>query len=240
MKEQFSRNILLIGEQNQALLQSKKILIAGVGGVGGMAAEMLCRAGIGNISIVDCDKVSVSNLNRQLIALNSTIGESKTGLFAKRMQDINSKVKVTVYESFLDSESIPQIIGQGFDFVIDAIDTLSPKIELIRFCYDNKIPIISSMGSAGKFDPTKVDIADISKSYNCTLARIIRKMLHRQGIYKGIPVVYSSEKTSKDAVLEVENEKNKKSVVGTISYMPNVFGCFIASYVIRKFIEVSI
>lgn len=227
------RTDLLLGKEKRDKLNKAHVLVVGLGGVGAHAAEQLCRAGIGKISLVDSDSISDTNLNRQLLALHSTIGKQKVELMTNRLKDINPNIIIQQYPNYLKNESIPNLLNQGFDYVIDAIDTLSPKTHLIRICLELKIPIVSSMGSGGKTNPTKIQIADISKSYNCNLARILRKRLHRLGIYKGVDVVFSSEKTDKESIV-IEESENKKSNVGTISYMPAIFGCFAASVVIKN------
>lgn len=227
------RSILLLGESKIEKLQQSHVLVAGLGGVGAYVAELLCRAGVGKLSIVDADVVNVSNLNRQLLALHSSIGKPKALLMKQRLLDINPNVEIYVSEVFLKDEIIDDVLALDYDFVADAIDTLSPKINFIKTCIQNQIPLVSSMGAGGKTDPSKVKIDDISKSYNCNLARILRKRLHRVGIRHGFNVVFSSEKTDKSAVIE-EESLNKKSNVGTISYMPAVFGCFMAAEIIGQ------
>ena len=207
----------------------------GVGGVGAYAAEMICRAGVGKITIVDGDNVNITNLNRQLVALHSTIGEKKVDILSKRLLDINPQLQLTSKYLYLQDELIDQLLDEDkYDFVVDAIDTLSPKVYLLKGALDRNLKIVSSMGAGARIDPSKVHFADISKSYECTLARAVRKKLSKMGIKKGFPVVFSSEIPDKNAVKEMNDERNKKSMVGTVSYMPPVFGCFLASYVIRK------
>ena len=231
------RSELLLGEESLEKLRSKHVLIAGVGGVGGYAAEALCRAGIGEISIVDSDVVNASNRNRQLLALNSTLGMPKTEVMAQRLMDINPDLKLYIHKVFLKDEVIPEVLGGEFDYVVDAIDTLSPKLFFIKTCMENGLPLVSSMGAGGRVDPSKIVVADISKTYNCTLAHVIRKRLRYMGIRKGFKAVYSTELVAKDSVVATNGEGNKKSIVGTISYMPAIFGLNAASVVIRSFIE---
>ena len=227
------RTKLLLGNENLEKLNKSRILICGLGGVGGAAAEQLVRAGIGNLCIVDADTISETNINRQIIATQNNIGTLKTEALKERLLSINPNLKLSVRNEFLKEEKLEQTLLEGWDFVVDAIDTLTPKINLIRICLENNIPLVSSMGSGGKTDPSSIKITDISKSYNCSLARILRKRLHRIGIYKGITVVFSTQITDKDAVIEEESQ-NKKSNVGTISYMPVIFGCMCAYVAIRK------
>lgn len=231
------RTELLLGSEKLELLRQKHVLVVGLGGVGAYAAEMIARAGIGRMTIVDGDTVSNSNINRQLPALHSQVGKSKTEVMAARLRDINPDIDLTVVSEFIRDERMVQLLENKYDYVVDAIDTLSPKVFLIYHSIQRGLPIISSMGSGGKTDPTKLQIADISKTFNCKLARSIRKRLHRKGIDKGLTVVFSTELTDKAAVVEVDDEENKKSTVGTISYMPALFGIYCASKVIRDLAE---
>jgi tRNA threonylcarbamoyladenosine dehydratase len=232
------RTELLVGKKNLAKLRKANVLVCGLGGVGAAAVEMLCRAGIGKMTIVDSDKIQSSNRNRQIPALISTEGMLKTEVMQQRLLDINPKLKLTAIAHYIKDEKITDVLSLAkYDYVIDAIDTLSPKIYLIYNCIQMKLPLISSLGSGGKYDPSKVQIADISESYNCKLGYYLRKKIHKLGIYSGFNVVFSPEEVSNDAIEIIENEKNKKSIVGTISYMPVVFGCFIASAVIRDLLE---
>ncbi|MBN1820486.1 MAG: tRNA threonylcarbamoyladenosine dehydratase [Prolixibacteraceae bacterium] len=232
-----NRTELLIGPENLKKLNNTNVLIVGLGGVGAYAAEQLCRAGIGKMTIVDGDIVEATNKNRQLPALTSNEGKAKTAVLAERFKDINHEIDLTVINDYISVDKTAELLkAQKYDYVVDAIDTLSPKVFLIYHSLQMGYKIISSMGSGGKTDPSKVQIADISKSYNCKLAKMLRKRLSRMGINKGITVVFSSEEIPKIAV-RIEAGKNKKSVVGTISYMPPVFGCFIASAVIRDIIN---
>lgn len=236
-KEWQIRTRLLLGEQTMASLGKKHVLVVGVGGVGAYAAEMLVRGGVGELTIVDGDKVNESNINRQLVALHSTLGMDKTEVLAKRLLDINPELKLHVHTIFLKDELTPQLLDEAhYDFVVDAIDTLSPKVFLIQCALERHLPLISSMGAGAKSDITKIQIADISKSYNCTLAKAVRKRLGKMGIRKGFKVVFSSELPDEKAVMMVE-EQNKVSTVGTISYMPATFGNFIACHVLSSLRE---
>lgn len=231
------RTELLLGSEKLERLRHKHVLVVGLGGVGAYAAEMIARAGVGRMTIVDGDKVSVSNINRQLPALHSNIGKPKAEIMAARLRDINPDIDLTVINDFVKDERMEQLLDNEYDYVIDAIDTISPKLFLILHCLNRKLKIVSSMGAGGKTDPSKIAIADISKTYNCKLAKAIRKRLHRKGVDRGVPVVFSSELTDKAAVLEVDDEENKKSTVGTISYMPAMFGIYCASKVINDLIK---
>jgi len=231
------RTELLIGKNNISKLQNTHILVVGLGGVGAYAAEMLCRAGVGKMTLIDSDRVHPSNLNRQLIALNSTNGKSKVKLIESRLKDINPEIELTVLEEFITGQRTFEMLETKFDYVVDAIDTLVPKMFLIEASLKHNIPIISSMGSGGKMDPSKIQITDFSKTYNDKLARMLRKRMHKIGIRSGFKVVFSPEQVKKEAVIFVENEDNKKTTVGTISYMPALFGSFMASEIIRSLIE---
>jgi len=232
-----SRTELLLGKEKIEILHRSHVLVAGLGGVGAVAAEMLVRAGLGNLTIADNDIVQASNRNRQIIALASTEGMHKTEVLASRLLDINPELKLTINKSYLIREAIPAILETPYDYVIDAIDTMSPKLYLIINCLEKKYKLVSSMGAGGKLNPEEVQIADISKSYQCRLAHYIRKHLHKKGIYTGFKVVYSPEPVSKNAIQLTDGDKNKKSIPGTLSYMPAIFGCYAASVVIRELTE---
>ncbi|TCN70682.1 tRNA threonylcarbamoyladenosine dehydratase [Acetobacteroides hydrogenigenes] len=228
------RTLLLIGEENYKKLEKAHVLVVGLGGVGAYAAEMICRAGVGEMTIVDADVISPSNRNRQLPALESTHGLLKSDVMQSRLLDINPKIKLNVIAKYIKDEETDILLDSAkFDFVVDCIDTLAPKVNLIKKTLDRKIPLVSSMGAGAKTDPTKIEIKDISKSHHCPLAHMLRKRLGKLGIKKGFQVVFSSELARPEAVILVENEQNKKSTVGTISYMPPLFGCHCASVVIR-------
>lgn len=232
-----ARTSLLIGEEATLSLEQKRVAIFGLGGVGAYAAEMLARAGVGSLLIVDSDIVLPTNKNRQLIALESTLFKAKTDVMARRLKDINPKIEVTKIERFVDEKSIDSILSNhSVDFIVDAIDTLSPKIALIKYAISNNIPLVSSMGAGAKFDVTKVRISDISKSFNCPLAYALRKRLRKEGIAKGFKVVFSEELPKNGATVAYE-EQNKKSMNGTISYLPALFGCALAQVVLESFLS---
>ena len=233
MSDWLSRTELLLGEDVLNNLKASNVLVVGLGGVGAFAAEMICRAGVGKMTIVDGDSIHLSNRNRQLLAFKSTEGKSKAMLMAERLKDINPELDLTAVDEYLKDDKITEILDSGFSYVVDAIDTLSPKVFLIYNAILKKIPVVSSMGSGGKFDPERVSISDISETTNCTLARILRKRLHKLGIRDGVTAVYSPEVVDKKKVIVVTGMKNKASVVGTISYMPAAFGIACASVVIR-------
>lgn len=238
LSEWLKRTELLIGEEGLNKLKNSRVLVVGLGGVGAYAAEMICRAGIGSLTVVDGDKIHLSNLNRQLIALNSTIGKSKAVVMGERLRDINPELKLTVIEEYIKDKRMTEILDMGYDYVVDAIDTLSPKVFLIWHSLGRKYPLVSSMGSGGKFDPLKIRITDISETTDCSLARILRKRLHKLGVKEGFKAVWSDEKTDKSKVVPISGEQNKASTVGTISYMPAAFGLACASTVVRDLIGV--
>lgn len=211
------------------------VLVVGLGGVGAYAAEQLCRAGIGKMTIVDADTVNESNLNRQLPALRSTIGRPKVEVVAQRLLDINPELELTVHNEFIRDERTEAILDEtNYQFVVDAIDSLSPKVFLLYHALRRQIPVVSSMGAGAKTDPSQVRIADISKTQNCALAKAVRKRLRTLGVNKGIAAVFSTEMANPDAVIEVDDEQCKRTTTGTISYMPALFGCFLSAHVLRN------
>jgi tRNA A37 threonylcarbamoyladenosine dehydratase len=230
---------MIIGAESLKKLKAARVLVVGLGGVGAYAAELICRAGVGSMTIVDGDKIQPSNRNRQLLALKSTEGLSKAGLMGHRLLDINPDLKLTILNQYIKDEKMISVLDAGFDYVVDAIDTLSPKIFLIYHSLQRKYPVVSSMGAGGKFDPLKISIADISETTDCNLARILRKRLHKLGVREGFTAVYSPETIDKTKIIPVSGEQNKASVVGTISYMPAAFGIACASVVIRDLTGIS-
>jgi len=231
------RTALLLGEEKLRMLRDARVLVVGLGGVGAYAAEMIARAGVGRMTIADADTVSPSNINRQLIALHSTVGRSKTELMAERLLDINPDLELRAVDRFIkDDETYALLDSARFDYVVDAIDTLSPKLALIKGALDRGIPLVSSMGAGAKTDPTRMEIADISKTHHCPLAHMLRKRLHKLGIRSGFRAVFSPEPVREGAVVLCE-EQNKKSNMGTISYIPALFGIGCASVVIRGLIK---
>ena len=235
MKEWMQRTELLLGSDRIERLRNARVLVVGLGGVGAYAAEAIARAGVGTMTIADADAVSESNINRQLPALHSTVGEPKAEVMARRLLDINPGLRLTVVRRYIRDEETETLLDEGFDYVVDAIDTLSPKAGLIRSCLERDIPVVSSMGAGAKTDPTRIRIEDIARSHHCPLAHMLRKRLHKMGIRTGFYVVFSDEPVREGSMMLCE-ETNKKSNVGTISYMPAVFGCHCASVVIRGLI----
>lgn len=234
MQEWLSRSSLLLGEQAVANLHDKHVLVVGVGGVGAYAAEMVARAGVGEMTIIDADTVSESNINRQLVALHSTIGRPKVAILADRLLDINPSLRLHAECQYLEADGVDALLDRNFDYVIDAIDTLAPKVALLIACLRRKVKVISSMGAGARLDPTAVAYADIADTYHCGLAREVRRRLKAAGIRKGLKVVFSTEQPSSTAVIPATGERNKRSTVGTISYLPALFGCYLAAHVIRK------
>ena len=219
MKEWMQRTELLLGSDRIERLRNARVLVVGLGGVGAYAAEAIARAGVGTMTIADADAVS----------------ESKAEVMARRLLDINPGLRLTVAQRYIRDEETETLLDEGFDYVVDAIDTLSPKAGLIRSCLERDIPVVSSMGAGAKTDPTRVRIEDIARSHHCPLAHMLRKRLHKMGIRTGFYVVFSDEPVREGSMMLCE-ETNKKSNVGTISYMPAVFGCHCASVVIRGLI----
>lgn len=232
-----SRTTLLIGDEKLQKLQKSNILIVGLGGVGSFAAEFIVRSGIGNITIVDGDVVDPSNRNRQLPALATTHGQLKVEIMAQRLIAINPDLKLTAINSFLSPEKAAEIIESGnFDYVMDCIDSITPKLTLLTSAYQKGLKIISSMGAGGKFDPTKIQYADIFDTKQCYLAKTVRKRLRAIGIITGINVVYSTEEMKLDSLMLTDGSNFKRSAYGTISYLPATFGSVCASVVIRDLI----
>lgn len=230
------RTELLLGEEKLNILRQAHILVVGLGGVGAYAAEMLARAGVGHMTIADADVVGESNINRQLLALNSTIGRNKSDVMAERLRDINPEIRLNVVTEYIRDEKTYELLDAAhYDYVVDCIDTLSPKVNLIAAALERHIPVVSSMGAGAKTDPTLIEVKDIGKSHHCPLAHMLRKRLHKLGIRSGFYAVFSPEPVREGAMIIAE-ETNKKSNVGTISYIPATFGCVCASVVIRDLI----
>lgn len=234
-KEWRQRTELLLGEEKTERLRHAHVLVVGLGGVGAYAAEMICRAGVGRMTIVDADTVQPSNINRQLPALHSTIGRPKAEVLAERFRDINSDLELTVLSEYLKDDRIPELLDSArFDFIVDAIDTVVPKCYLIYNALQRRLPIVSSMGAGAKRDITQIRFADLWETYHCGLSKAVRKRLQKMGMKRKLPVVFCTEQADAGAVITVDDERDKKSTVGTVSYMPAVFGCYLAEYVIRK------
>lgn len=208
------------------------MLVVGLGGVGAYVAEQLARAGIGKLTLVDGDVVNATNRNRQLLALCSTEGRPKAEVMAERIRDINPDIELEVINQYMKDDAIIELVAKPYDYIVDAIDTVAPKVFLLYYAKQNNQRIVSCMGAGGKYHPERIEIADISQSNHCRLAFYIRKRLHRLGVFDGITAVYSPEPVDDSAIVNV-NEQNKVSNVGTISFMPAAFGIFCASAVIN-------
>ena len=230
---------MLLGAAALERLAAARVVVVGLGGVGAMAAEMLVRAGVGEMVIVDADTVGLTNINRQIPALHSTVGRSKCAVMSERLMDINPSLKLRRVEEFLDEKGIPEVLdGIEPDCVVDAIDTLSPKIALIQYCLRRGLFLVSSMGSGSKLDATRVRVADISQTFQCPLAHMLRKRLHKLGVTSGFLAVFSTERPDRTSVV-LEESRNKKSQTGTISYLPAVFGCVCAQAVVQHLASVE-
>jgi tRNA threonylcarbamoyladenosine dehydratase len=232
-----SRTQLLIGEEKVKKLTTKHVMVVGMGGVGSFAAEFIARAGIGEMTIVDGDVVDPSNRNRQLPALATTHGMPKVHLMAERLLAINPELKLHVVEEFVNPTMVQALVSAKPDYLIDAIDSITPKITFIREAFGSRIPLVSSMGAGAKLDPTRLQVVDISKTYNCPFAQQIRKNLKKNGIYKGVKVVFSPELPIKESLMLTDGKNYKKSAYGTISYMPATFGSVTASVAIRDLMK---
>lgn len=229
---------MLLGSDALKRLSESRALIVGLGGVGAYAAEMLARAGVGEMVLLDSDVVGETNRNRQLVALASTVGRLKCDVLKERLMDINPEIRITTVPEYLTEANVAELLMSAGrpDVVVDAIDTLSPKIALIQFCLRENLKLVSSMGAGAKKDATKLHVDDISKTFQCPLAHMLRKRLHKLGIREGFKAVFSSELPARESVT-LEESRNKKSQVGTISYMPAVFGCVCAQAAIGELID---
>lgn len=232
------RTELLIKEKGIEILRNSNILVIGLGGVGSFAAEFLVRAGIGKMTIADGDTVDITNINRQLPALHSTIGKQKSGIMEERLLDINPKLDLTKISQFLNPENMEELLdSEKFDYVLDCIDSVSPKLSLIKAARKRKIKIVSCMGAGGKTDPSKVMVRDISKTKNCYLAKQVRKRLKKEKIHKGFRCVFSDELQKEDSLKMTDGSNFKKSFYGTISFIPALFGLYAAAEVINYLLK---
>ena len=230
------RAVLLFKEEGIQKLESAHVLVVGLGGVGSFAAEFLARAGVGKMTIVDGDVVDITNINRQLPALHSTVGQPKVKIVGDRLMDINPELKLTRIEEFLSPERVYELVSPEFDYVLDCIDSLSPKVNLILACKRKKVKIISNMGAGGKFESEKVRVRDISKTEYCPLAKNVRKRLKMEGISKGVKVVYSYERPDYTSIKTTDGTNFKKSFYGTNSWLPALFGLHAAETVVKYLI----
>lgn len=232
------RTELLIKEDGLEKLNKAKVLVVGLGGVGSFAAEFLARAGVGSMTIVDGDTVDITNINRQLPALHSTVGKHKVEVVAERLLDINPALQLVKINEFLNPERMDEVLdADQFDYILDCIDSVTPKLCLIRAAKRRKIKLVSSMGAGGKTDPSKVMVRDISKTQNCFLARQIRKRLKKEKINKGFRCVFSNELQQEESLKMTDGLNYKRSFYGTISYMPAIFGLYAASEVINYLVK---
>jgi len=227
IKEEFSRTAYVYGEDAVTKLKNAKVAVFGVGGVGGYVCEALCRAGVGQIDIFDRDTVSLSNINRQIIALHSTVGRAKVDVMKARIADINPDCKVTAHKVFYLPKNADEFSLDGCDYIADAVDTVAAKVELARRADALGIPMISAMGTGNKLDPTKFEVAYLSKTDTCPLARAVRKQLRPLGIDKKLKVVYSREAA----------KTNDLGVIGSVSFVPSVAGLIIAGEIIKDLIK---
>jgi tRNA A37 threonylcarbamoyladenosine dehydratase len=232
-----SRTKLLIGEEKLMALTRKHVMVVGLGGVGSYAAEFIARSGVGKMTIIDGDVVDPTNRNRQLPALATNHGEPKAKIMEDRLLSINPELELHTIQSFVEPEMVNEQLLRRPDYIIDAIDSITPKITFIRMAYDRKIPMVSSMGAGAKLDPTRLQVVDISKTYNCPFAQQIRKQLKQHNIRRGLKVVFSPEEPIKESLMLTDGKNYKKSAYGTISYLPAVFGAVAASVVIRDLMK---
>lgn len=248
----FSRTELLIGPEGLERLKKSVVAVFGLGGVGGYAAEALCRAGVGRLVIVDFDDVCVTNINRQILALDDTVGKSKALVMAERLRRINPSADVIPCKDFYSAETSDFLLSENYDYVLDAIDHITSKLHLIRTCREKGMPIISSMGAASKLDPSRIRVADISETHKCRMARIVRKLLKQQGIEKGVKVVFSTEEYREPAARESickescvcpnrEDEvfscRHRRVILGSISYVPAIFGLTMAGVAVNDLLD---
>jgi len=232
-----SRTELLIGKEKLLCLSKAHVLVIGLGGVGSFAAEFICRNGVGTMTIVDGDTVDPTNRNRQLPALSTNHGQSKADIMAERLKAINPELQLHVIKTFINPEAVTEILSAyPYDYIVDAIDSVTPKITFLKEAFLRKMPIVSSMGAGGRMDPTMLKVVDISKTYNCNFAQQIRKNLKKEGISKGIKAVFSTEEQLKESLILTDGSNYKKSAYGTMSYLPATFGAVCASVVIRDLI----
>lgn len=232
------RTVRLIGEESVACLQSARVLVVGVGGVGGYAAEMLARSGVGHLTLIDSDDVALSNVNRQLVALRSTVGRSKVALYAERFRDINPDIDVTVIKEYLSEDNIEKILSEErYDYVLDCIDSVAPKTALLASCVAHEIPVISSMGAGGRRDCSRVRCMSLWQTRDDGLARVVRQRLRKRGCTADIPVVASLERPESSSLLMEQNRANKRSSYGTLATIPALFGIMMAGEVIEQLLD---
>lgn len=237
MAEWTERAELLFKKEGLEKLKKSHVLIVGLGGVGSFAAEFIARAGVGSMTIVDGDTVDITNINRQLPALHSTVGKTKVDIVGDRLQDINPELKLIRIQEFLSPERAYEIVTDEYDYVMDCIDSVTPKLNLIISARRKKIKIISSMGAGGKFDASKVKVTDIRKTEYCPLAKTIRKRLKKERISKGVKVVFTTEPADETSLKLTDGANYKKSFYGTNSWMPALFGLHAAETVVKYLLK---
>jgi tRNA A37 threonylcarbamoyladenosine dehydratase len=241
MSEQYSRTELLLGKEAMEKLHNSRVAVFGTGGVGGYVCEALIRSGVGAFDIIDKDKVALSNLNRQIIATGSTVGRYKVDVMKERMLDINPEADIRAYKEFFLPENAEDFPFEEYDYVVDAVDTVTAKIELVKRADKYKVPIISSMGAGNKLDPAAFKVADIYSTKVCPLAKVMRHELKKRGIEK-LKVVYSEEEPVKplaDATTEEQPEKGRRSTPGSVAFVPSVAGLIIAGEVVKDLTGIS-
>ena len=233
-KPLFERTHIIVGDAGLARLHRAHVFVAGLGGVGSFVAEALARMGVGRLTLVDHDRVAASNLNRQLPALKSTVGRRKTRVMAERIRDINPECEVVLVEAFLRPETMPEVLADGFDYVVDAIDSLNCKVGLIATAVQMGLPVAASMGAGGKLDPGRIVVGDLMDSEICTLARHMRKRLRKRGVDRGVLAVWSTEPPHPPLPPEPTGCGRDRAVNGTVSYMPGLFGLTLGGAVIQR------
>lgn len=232
-----SRTALITGDEGLDRLAAAHVIVIGLGGVGSYAAEFIARSGVGEMTIVDGDDVEASNRNRQLPALATTEGQSKALIMEERLKAINPELKINVIRSFLMPEVIEDVLNKPFDYVVEAIDSITPKTMVIAVARAKKLRIVSSMGAGGKLDPTKLIVTDISQTHTCRFAKYVRKRLKKMGVRKGVKAVFSTELVIRESLMMTDGSRFKKSAYGTISYLPATFGAVCASVAIRDLLD---
>lgn len=241
MAEIYDRTRMLVGDAGMEKLQNAHVFIAGIGGVGSFTAEALARAGVGTLTLLDNDTVDITNLNRQIHATQKTVGRPKVEVMAERIREINPEIQVHSINAFLLDDNTESVLGDGgYDYIVDAVDTVTAKLALILYARERNIPVISSMGTANKLDATKFEVVDISKTHTCPLARVMRKELRDRGITSGVEVLYSTALPVKlHTAADAEAAERKKPVPASISYVPSVAGLLLAGHVIQQLLEAN-
>ena len=234
--DQFSRTVALLGQKGLEILACSKVAVFGVGGVGSFAVEALARCGIGKLVLVDNDIVCETDINRQLEALHSTVGRCKAEVLRERVLDINPQAEVSIYTEFVSAKNVDAFIDRDVSYIVDAIDTVSAKLEIIEKAFFLGIPVVSAMGAGNRLDPTKLKIADISETTGCPLARVIRRELRKKGIGSGLKVVYSTEPPVKNMR---QPDRKKDRTPGSVPFVPSVAGLFLAAYVVRDLLGLT-